>query len=158
MWAVLASTVLLLSQKANAQMPVGDPAVDLMKAFASDLSDGNFGRVANSLAPNARVFWLDGSHSGNQAVARYFAGQAENYAAITMVLGNSEPATSPTVSAVWGDCIVTYQGQGTFPSSKYRGRYSAVARKIDKSWLLVSVHVSVPYPYDGVLEVGKPPQ
>jgi hypothetical protein len=146
MWSTIAIVLSLAALEVAEPQPKGDPAADLLEVFATGLANGDARAVNNALAPNVTVYWVDGTIRGRQNMMDYLSNQTRLYTSVRLSIGDVQPATSRTVSVVWGEGELSMEGRGMSPSVNVQGRYHAVAQKLKTGWALTSIHFSVTYP------------
>lgn len=146
MWSTIAVVLSLAALEVAEPQSKGDPAADLLEVFATGLANGDARAVYNSLAPNVTVFWVEGTFRGRQEMMDYLAGQTRIYSSVQFSVNDIQPATSRTVSVVWGEGELNMAGRGIAPGVSVQGRYSAVAQKLKTGWALTNIHFSVSYP------------
>ena len=146
MWSTIAIALSLAALEVAEPQPKGDPALDLMRTFAEGLNNGDAAAANKALAPNVTIYWVERRINGRQNMINYLIDLSRAYPSLALSVDEAVPATSRTVSTVWGEGELNMVGRGTAPSVKLSFRYTAVAQKLKTGWALTSVHLSVTYP------------
>ncbi len=153
----IAVFALVLARFATAAEGTGAAALDA--AWAKAMKAGDVEGVVACYAPDA-VLWNPFAPKavGTLSIRDAYAGMLSANTVVDFSMSNTGYAESQDLSAGWGEFILTLQPKKQ-PDTKVviRGRFTAVAKRINGRWLYVADHASAdPEPAPAPSPTAKP--
>ncbi len=106
----------------------------------------NFKMVEDAVSPDAVIYWIHAKFKNRDAFEKYLHGQFTSSDQRNLAFNEDGNAEDDTISASWGTFNFQYGKSGDSLSNRLIGRYSTVAQKVNGTWQIVSMHLSLPYP------------
>lgn len=122
-------------------------AVSATNALATGIEKADFQKIEAAVSPDAMIYWIHAKFKNRLGFERYLQGQFASFDKHALALNEDGSLEGDTISTSWGEFIFDYgKSGGSAASSHFHGRYTAVAKKVNGSWQIVALHLSLPYP------------
>ena len=110
------------------------------------LEKTSFKMVEDAVSPDAVIYWIHAKFKNRNSFEKYLHDQFASSDQRNLAFNEDGNAEDDTISASWGTFNFQFGKSGDPVSNHLMGRYSTVAQKVNGTWQIVSMHLSLPYP------------
>ena len=150
----LVFSLLLAGLLAGVALAQDSQATVAAEKLADGISHASMRQIDDVVADDAAIYWIHAKFKSRRGFEEYMRGQFSSFDQHSLAFNEEGNAEDDTISTAWGEFMFDYGKTGTPVSSHFKGRYTAVAQKLNGGWQLVAIHISLPYPPDLPPAVG----